>query len=947
MQFFSTIVKIKTYNTPDLVWMFFVFLAFVMPKAAHTQEERLQDIRVTVTFSGVPTSVTANKAWLKYNKDFALILQMDNDGADVYNKVYPYFTGKEGNPGLFYTDGTGNNVSFKMGISHSCLYNGKDLHETGGNYLTWDELGFLWNEQFCLDNKGFQIPTISYLQEYEVLRNESYTRKKTAALTPGGISMDTYMLPAGGEDQLLPAKEAGYLSFFDDNSQDLPNPVNNIIYVTPISQRTFKRTRIDGNLFQNVRNMADNSKNGNHWLGTYFVNRFGVSPDISFDSFKTQMNQIAQTYGAEGSDNIWVASSREVFEYLVLRKKITMQQVPLGNTLVLTFSGSDIPTNFRYYSLTIVINANEAINNIKIKGASGSNYTIHGDTALINLKWNGQIIDSAEVDAAKYIQLVKDNPDNANTKFTSLIASDYVDAIQNHDSLIKYKEALCDLNRPELKVYCSYHFTVPADTICLGDTATLIAPEGMKHYLWNTGDTTQSIQVVPSHNQKYSVEVTTDKDKTGIDTTMVIVNPIPVFEHSPDTLITPPGADTLLWVSGGYQYQWSNGSTDTSIQITPIRNLSYSVKVSSDNGCFVNQHFFVVPNYHYLTDYQYDTVCLGDTTTLINLSTSTDSLLSVQWDLNMNGKFTDTVGDTVHTVFSQPGIHLVGMRLNYLSGAIKIKIHQVPVGDFPVVKFSFNGICSPNSSTNFLDSTEIKVGKAASRLWKYGDNQSELRPNVYAYHNYRPGNYEVTLIVTSSFGCTDSLTKPISIYENPTLSLRRKDNSQVYFDDTVKFSRGDSAYLKLDNPSIYDSIVWPGNSYGADYYLKTTGHFQVTGYINVCPGFTKFYGAFSGSSSGGGGGSGGTVTTPTQVMPVFTPNGDGYNDKFVVDSPDITQPVSLTIYNRAGRAVFETSQYNNDWKGDYNGNPLPNGTYYFVIKDATGKLFTGTISILR
>jgi gliding motility-associated-like protein len=923
----------------------FVLVGLAIAKPAHSQEEHLQDIRVTITFNQVPTNPQVEKAWFKYNKDFALVLQMDQDGADIYNKVFPYFTGKEGNPGLFYTDGAGHDVPFKMGISHSSVYNGTDVHQQeGGIYLSWNEIGLLWNEHFCLENEGYTQPTIEYLPSYEVLRNASYTKKMTAALTRGGIDMNTYVLPSKGGNQLLPAKEAGYISFYDENGQDLPNPVN-VTTITPLIQRTFKRFRIDANLFQNVRNMADNSTQNNHWLGAFFAARFGVSPDISFDQFKNQMDQIATTYGKDGSDNIWVASSREVNEYLVLRDKIVVQETPLGNTLQLRFSGTDIPTNFRYNNLSLLVTADAEITDIKIIGATGSTAAHHGDTALINLSWKGQVIEADEVDASKYIDLVKAHPDD---QYTSLIAADYVDAIQNPDSLKKYKEALCDLNTPALELYCSYHFTVDPDTICLGDTATLVAPDGMKHYLWSTGDTTQSIRVAPKFNQLYWAEVVTSKDKTGRDTTRVIVNPIPVFDHSPDTLITQPGYDTLLWVSSGYQYRWSTGSTDTSIQIKPYRSNAYSVKVSSDNGCSVRQQFLVVPDYHYSTQYLYDTVCFGDTSVLINVSSSTDSLLSVQWDLDMNGKFNDASGDTVRYVFPQPGIHLVGLRLNYYSGAIKIKIHQVPVGDIPKVNFSFSGVCSPNTSTNFADSTLVKVGTIESRIWSYGDGKTESRPNIYAYHNYHPGDYEVKLVVTSSFGCVDSLIRPISIYNNPNVSLRREDNTQVYFNDTVKFIKGDSAYLKVDNPTVFDSVVWPGNHYGADFYLKETGLFRVTAYNNVCPGYTEFIGAYvNGSNSGSGDTTGTVVVTPAQLMPVFTPNGDGYNDKFVVDSPDITQPVQLSIYNRAGSLIFEDSHYNNDWKGEYRGNLLPKGTYFYLIKDATGKMFSGTISILR
>jgi len=395
----------------------------------------------------------------------------------------------------------------------------------------------------------------------------------------------------------------------------------------------------------------------------------------------------------------------------------------------------------------------------------------------------------------------------------------------------------------------------------------------------------------------------------------------------------------LLLLVGFFMSINALSQTDTSLKITPINNPSSSEKVSGNKNSMIYRKSLAIPDQ---IDYKYDTVCLGDTTHLIKLPDSNDSILNVEWDLNMNGKYTDAKGDTVEYVFTQAGIHPVVMRVNFLSGAFKIIIHQVPVGDSPSIQFSYTGVCSPNTSTNFTDSSKVMLGTIKSWLWNYGDGKSELDSNIYTYHNYHAGNYTVKLTVTSSLGCVDSLTKPIIIYENPNILLRREDNSQVYFDDTVTFKQGDSAYLKVDQPATYDSIVWPGNAHGEVYYLKESGHFEVTAYTNVCPGFTDFYGAQQDTSGGGG-----TAITSTDIMRVFTPNGDGYNDYFVIDSPDITQPVSLSIYNRAGSIVYESSGYNNDWKGEYRGNPLPTGTYYYVIKDAKGKKVTGAISILR
>lgn len=64
----------------------------------------------------------------------------------------------------------------------------------------------------------------------------------------------------------------------------------------------------------------------------------------------------------------------------------------------------------------------------------------------------------------------------------------------------------------------------------------------------------------------------------------------------------------------------------------------------------------------------------------------------------------------------------------------------------------------------------------------------------------------------------------------------------------------------------------------------------------------------------------------------FTPNGDGINDKWVIQ--DIQQyPGNLvTVFDRTGRTVFQMSNYNNSWDGHYNGNLLAIGTYYYTIR---------------
>ena len=112
-----------------------------------------------------------------------------------------------------------------------------------------------------------------------------------------------------------------------------------------------------------------------------------------------------------------------------------------------------------------------------------------------------------------------------------------------------------------------------------------------------------------------------------------------------------------------------------------------------------------------------------------------------------------------------------------------------------------------------------------------------------------------------------------------------------------------------------------------------------------------------------------------KIPNVFTPNGDGTNDYFIIslesgsDSPSgnkgakgardqhyeyedyeplnrYYESTELTIFNRWGRIVYHSKDYQNDWDGDN----LPDGTYFYVLKchglknDAT---YNGSVMIVK
>jgi gliding motility-associated-like protein len=80
---------------------------------------------------------------------------------------------------------------------------------------------------------------------------------------------------------------------------------------------------------------------------------------------------------------------------------------------------------------------------------------------------------------------------------------------------------------------------------------------------------------------------------------------------------------------------------------------------------------------------------------------------------------------------------------------------------------------------------------------------------------------------------------------------------------------------------------------------------------------------------------------------LFTPNGDGFNDTWYIKGIENFPSNEVTIINKDGAIVFSKKRYTNDWTGTYNGNTLPDGTYYYIVKvEEANLLLKGAVDIL-
>ena len=93
-----------------------------------------------------------------------------------------------------------------------------------------------------------------------------------------------------------------------------------------------------------------------------------------------------------------------------------------------------------------------------------------------------------------------------------------------------------------------------------------------------------------------------------------------------------------------------------------------------------------------------------------------------------------------------------------------------------------------------------------------------------------------------------------------------------------------------------------------------------------------------------------TVLPELIISNGITPNGDGVNDRWAIDNIHKFPNNVVEIYNRWGELLFQEKNYQDDWDGTYKGQPLPVGTYYYLVNlnDPLYKTkYSGSITIMR
>lgn len=577
--------------------LLFVVLPAVKSLKAQTASPGIDFIMIT--FDQPPTNVGVEKADLRYNKKFALSFHTDDGMGDVFSSGFTYFSGINSGstnyPGLFYTDGCGNSLSFKISsaLFSFSAYNGLDMHDPANGFtnVTWDQLATMVENGSSVYNHGISEDASSGtdFMNYSIKRNESYIRRKLYDVIPGGVKTRILVNPNGNQDYTQAAFNNGYHTTFRIGGGVIgANGVNVTDFTAWNQNYELNRISAESSDMAALASFMANAE-GNWWLPTW---GHGIIDQYGESKFQSDFGNIAATYGAQGSDIIWMATEEEILDYLKIRELTQVTANLAGNTLLILVTG-DIPTDQRFYPLSLMVEATGAnITNIAINGGINNSFTGLGTSnALINLEWDGLVLEDPIVLANNFVTIAE----QTQAQYDCSIAMDYVLMLPAGEAQQGFKDRLCAIPNVEYEAgFCEVcDFDLGDDlTICQGVCVTLEAPfaEG-NTYLWSNDSTTQAITVCPDITTEYWVNLTTIGGCEASDTITITVLEAAVFDLGPDQDVCQGDSISFeLPFAENYTYRWiANGVTlpETSniYGFVVQDSLLLKAEIDNPNGC--------------------------------------------------------------------------------------------------------------------------------------------------------------------------------------------------------------------------------------------------------------------------------------------------------------------------------------------------------------------------
>ena len=304
-----------------------------------------------------------------------------------------------------------------------------------------------------------------------------------------------------------------------------------------------------------------------------------------------------------------------------------------------------------------------------------------------------------------------------------------------------------------------------------------------------------------------TLTATTDHACTDAVTQTITVHPLPVADFTNTTVcaqIEMDYTDVSVVTSGtiaNWQWYFGDGITDVaqnpSHDFTTGGTYSSSLVVTTALGCEDSIAIDVIAYPKPDAEFAATDACLNEENIFIDQSTVTGSNVnSWEWDFgDVSG--TSAVQNPTY-MFGTSGLFTVELISTTVDGCLDTIEHDVHVFDLPVADFTFTNICE-DDSVQFSDVSTIPSGAITDWEWDFGNGNAstlQLVPHqIYPVDAF----YPVSLIVSSGFGCSDTLEDVIEIYPVPIAEFKF---------DSVCFPL-ENQFTDLSDPNgVYDITTW-------------------------------------------------------------------------------------------------------------------------------------------
>lgn len=318
------------------------------------------------------------------------------------------------------------------------------------------------------------------------------------------------------------------------------------------------------------------------------------------------------------------------------------------------------------------------------------------------------------------------------------------------------------------------------ETVCMGETITLTASGGGS-YLWNTGATTQSINVSPNDTTTYSVTVT-ENNCSDTDDITITVSPSPIVNAGNDVTILE-GESTVLTASGGDTYLWSTGETTESISVSPITSTTYSV-TAYINGCEDTDDVIVTVEAQVVADAGEDvTICENSSTTL-TASGGTDYL----WDTGATTQ-SITVSPNSTTTYSVT----VSNSLSSDTDEVIVNVNPNPTAN-----------AGADVTISEGESSTLTASGGSSYLWSTGETTESITVS--------PSSTTTYTVIAILNGCEDSDDVIVTVETDEVIADAGADVDICEGYDVTLTASGGTDYLWSTGETTQSITVSPSST---------------------------------------------------------------------------------------------------------------------------------------